>query len=84
MSRVGSIGRTFQIGQKQEWFIQFVFLGKIEDSPVQSNENWNLNKTGQTTSKRVDIVGLVKFGNLLIHNFGVAFVFRLNCFDGRL
>jgi len=84
VGRIGTVGGTLQVGQKEKGFIQFVHFGKIQDGTIESDENRNLDQTGQTTCQRIDVVLLIHFGNLLVHDFGVALVLVLHLFNGRL
>jgi len=84
MSRVCTKGWAFQTWKEQKGLVKLVGCGQVEDGTIESNKDRNLSKTRQATGKRIDFVGLVDFGNLLIHHFRIALVLVLNFLDCRL
>lgn len=84
VGRVSTICRSFQTRQEEEWFVQLIFLGKGEDGTVETDKNWDLYNGRDASSKWVDLIRLVKLGNLLVHDFWVTLVLGLHFLDLRL
>lgn len=84
MSRISTVGRSLQVGKEQKGLIELVLLGQIEDGTVQTDKDGNLRQRWEASGQRVDIVGLVDFGNLLVHDLWVALVLGLEFLHLRL
>lgn len=84
MCRVGPIGRSLQVRQEKEGFIQSIILGQTQHCPVQSNKDGNLDNGGDASGKWIDLILLVYLGDFLVHYLGVGCIFGLEGLDGGL
>ena len=84
MGWIRAVGGSLQVREEKERFVQGIFLGEIQNGTIETDENWNLNETGNASRQGIDFVLLVDLGNFLVHDFGIALVFGLQCFDRRL
>ena len=81
---IGPVRGPFQVGQPQEGLIQLVVLGKVQDGPVQANEDGDLDERRQAPRERIHIVLLVQLGDPLVHHLRIALILGLQLLDGGL
>mmetsp|Transcript_4493 Transcript_4493/g.10773 ORF Transcript_4493/g.10773 Transcript_4493/m.10773 type:complete len:245 (-) Transcript_4493:102-836(-) len=84
MGGISTVRRSLKVGKPEEGLLQFVLLSKVENGTVKTNENRNLDDTGDAAGEGVHLIGLVHLGNLLVHDLRIRLILGLNVLDGRL
>mmetsp|Transcript_25537 Transcript_25537/g.84388 ORF Transcript_25537/g.84388 Transcript_25537/m.84388 type:complete len:241 (+) Transcript_25537:568-1290(+) len=65
----------------QERFFQQIFLCKLQDRPVEADEDRDLDKRGKASCKRIDILRPVELSDLLVLSLRVVGISRLDGLD---
>jgi hypothetical protein len=84
MGRIGTVSWSFQTWQKEKGFIELVLLGQSQHGTVETDKDRNLYQGRKTAGQGVNIIHLVKLGNLLVHNVWIGRVLGLELLQLRL